>query len=79
MWWLSWGDVVAQFGDVVAQFGDVVAQLVKATGLHQTARQQFQVRSRLPNSPEGQQEIWLCMINKSRDVRRPFPSQCLLK
>jgi hypothetical protein len=29
MWWLSWGDVVAQFGDVVAQ-------LAKATGRHQT-------------------------------------------
>jgi hypothetical protein len=37
---------------------DVVAQLVKATGLHQTATQQFRVRSRLtPQSPEGQLEL----------------------
>jgi hypothetical protein len=71
----SFGDVVAQgmwwlrgcggSGDVVA-LGDVVAQLIKATGFHLTATQQFWVRSRLPpHSPEGRQELWLCMKNKS--------------
>jgi hypothetical protein len=28
-----------------------------------------------PQSPERWQELWLCKINKSRDVRRPFPSK----
>jgi hypothetical protein len=59
-----------------AQFGVVVAQLIKATVFHQTATQQFPVRSRHPpQSPEGRQESCLCMINKSRDVRRPFPRE----
>jgi hypothetical protein len=67
MWWLR-VDVVAQRGCGGSEGmwwlrGDVVAQLVKATVLHQTATQQFRVRSRHPpQSPEGRQELWLCMI-----------------
>jgi hypothetical protein len=84
MWWLSSGDVVAQLGGCGGSvgelwwlsWGDVVAQLVKATELDKTATQQFRVRSRHPpQSPEGRKELWLRIINKSRDVRRPFPSK----
>jgi hypothetical protein len=45
--------------------GDVVAQWVKSTGWYQAVTQKSRVRSWLPpQSPGGEQESWLCNINK---------------
>jgi hypothetical protein len=44
--------------------------------VNQTATQQFRVRSLLPpQSPEGRQELGLCIKIKSQHVRRPFLSK----
>jgi hypothetical protein len=52
----------------------VVAQLIKATPPDCYAAVPGSVPAP-PQSYEGWQESWLCMINKSRDVMRPFASK----